>query len=212
MAIIHQASLTPSKLEILRDYLPQIPALDDYVDQNLEHIGAYRFDDPEGHVGVETHVLSGANGAVLQMPLTYRNEALVGAEPWLVGTMHHSVLGDRWVYHGAGDPVYVGELLRTIMSGGSEVAEIVETQDGPVPRDSSFHVQGSGSDEPIPSSFTWDAEIDGTETVLHVRDEVFVHEIVVRHLLSSAAPDVETPRLSGQAHGVDQSTLLAYLR
>lgn len=52
------------------------------------------------------------------MPLTYRGAPLPGAEPWLVGTMEHSVLGRRWVYDGCGDPVHVAALVATILAGG----------------------------------------------------------------------------------------------
>jgi len=212
MAIIHQASLTPSKLEILSDYLPTIPALAEHVDEDFAHIGAYRFDDPDGHVGIETHILFGAKGAALQMPLTYRNEQLEGAEDWLLGTMQHSVLGERWVYNGCGDAVYVSELLRVILTGDTEVAEIVETQDGPVPRESSVKVVGSGSTEPMPDAFTFDSEIEGDETHIHVRAGAVVHRIVVRHVMYRMDFEVQTPRLTGTWRRSTAPTLLAYLQ
>jgi hypothetical protein len=46
-------------------------------------IGSYRFDDPEGRVGMEIHLVD-ARGTLLQVPLTYRDEPLVDAEPALV--------------------------------------------------------------------------------------------------------------------------------
>ncbi len=52
------------------------------------------------------------------MPLTYRAAPLDGAEHALLGTMEHSVLGTRWVYDGPHDPVYVGQLMATILGAG----------------------------------------------------------------------------------------------
>jgi hypothetical protein len=38
----------------------------------LTRLGSYRSDDPDGEVGIETHLLGPADGRVLQVPLTYR--------------------------------------------------------------------------------------------------------------------------------------------
>ena len=68
MALIHRATLVPSKLEAIVAWIPtQLWALD--ID-GLEAVGAYRYDDPAGEVGVETHLLRSASGTVLQVPLT----------------------------------------------------------------------------------------------------------------------------------------------
>ena len=57
-------------------------------------IGSYRFDDPDGRVGMETHLVT-AGGALMQVALTYRDEPLDGAEDALITEMQHSVLGTR---------------------------------------------------------------------------------------------------------------------
>jgi len=144
MATIHQATLSPSKLDLLCDYLPGIASLGAVLGDSVAQVGAYRFDDPAGEVGIETHILTSDAGGFLQIPLTYRAAPLLEAEEWFVGMTRHSVLGDRWVYNGAGDAVYVDQLVRTIVGGGSEVAEVVQTPDGPVERQPSVHVRGSG--------------------------------------------------------------------
>ena len=58
----------------------------------IEVIGSYRFDDPDGPVGLETHLVS-AGDAVIQVPLTYRDEPLDGAGDALITEVEHSVLG-----------------------------------------------------------------------------------------------------------------------
>jgi hypothetical protein len=74
-------------------------------------IGAFRFEDPAGEVGIETHLLT--DGTVLyQLPMTYRGAALAGAG--LIATAEHSVLGPRWIYDGVTDPVWVAQLLQLI--------------------------------------------------------------------------------------------------
>jgi hypothetical protein len=82
-------------------------------------IGSYRFDDPDGRVGMETHLVT-AGGALLQIPLTYRDEPLDGAEDALITEMQHSVLGTRWVYDGLHDPRFVVMLAAVAMTGQGE--------------------------------------------------------------------------------------------
>jgi hypothetical protein len=186
VAIIHQATLSPSKLELLSTYLATVSGLSKYVDPDLSQIGAYRFDDPAGEVGIETHILSAADGAVLQIPLTYRNDQIDGLDDQLVGIMEHSVLGRRWVYNGCADSVYVGELLRVIELGGSEAADVVETPDGPVRRDALVSVRGSGA-SPTATTVT-SAHVEAVEetTEITVNGSSSTElRVVVRHLLTS---------------------------
>src|SRR6185503_16299913 len=78
-----------------------------------------RFDDPDGRVGMETH-LATAGGALLHVPLTYREAPLDGAEDALITEMQHSVLGTRWVYDGLRDPLLVVMLAAVAMTGQGE--------------------------------------------------------------------------------------------
>lgn len=117
-AKIEEATLIPSKLDLLRDWLPrQSWFAGDAAD--LERVGAFRFVDPDGEVGIET-LLVRSGSVTYQVPLTYRAAALDEAETSFVGTLEHSVLGTRWVYDAVGDPVYVVELLRVIHEGDTE--------------------------------------------------------------------------------------------
>lgn len=117
-AEIHDATLTPTKLELLGAWLPSQSWFAGSAD-DLERVAAYRFVDPEGEVGIET-ILIRSGGAIYQVPLTYRAEALDEASDSLVGTTEHSVLGTRYVYDAVGDPVYLVELLRVIHEGDTE--------------------------------------------------------------------------------------------
>ena len=111
-AKIEDATLTPGKLDLLRDWL----AGQDWFagdPAELEKVGSFRFVDPDGEVGIET-LLVRSGGVTYQVPLTYRGAALDEADRSLIGTLEHSVLGTRWVYDAVGDPVYVVELLRVI--------------------------------------------------------------------------------------------------
>jgi hypothetical protein len=104
-----------------RDFLPQWVARQPwYLGSGipaLSPIGFFRFEDPAGEVGVETHLAR--DGAVLyQIPLTYRgaplgDDALDGP---LIARAEHSVLGPRWIYDGVSDPVWVNELLRLVQT------------------------------------------------------------------------------------------------
>ncbi|MDI9918076.1 hypothetical protein [Rhodococcus sp. IEGM 1379] len=143
MALIYSAQLNPSKIELLRAWVPEQSWLGSTDASSLEPIGAYRFDDPAGEVGIETHLLRTTDGTVLQVPLTYRGAPLVGADAFLIRTMEHSVLGERWVYDACSDPVYVRALATTIISGGSEAPlEFANPDDA---REVTTHVFGSGA-------------------------------------------------------------------
>lgn len=116
VAEIHtQASLTPNKLELMRAWLP-IQAWFTGDASDLAQAGQFRFVDPAGAVGIQIMLVT-SGGALYQVPLTYRDAPLAGAEDALVGTMEHSVLGTRWTYDALADPVYQAELLRTIVEG-----------------------------------------------------------------------------------------------
>src|SRR5215207_1012560 len=98
MAIVHVAQLVPTKLELMARWLPAQPWYAGGADR-LEALGAFRFDDPDGEVGVQVHVVhSGPGSAIYQIPMTYRPEPLDDAADALMGEMEHSVLGTRYVY------------------------------------------------------------------------------------------------------------------
>lgn len=180
MAIIHKATLLPGKLDLLREYVKNDDTLSGHVGDDLRQLGAYRFDDPAGQVGIETHLLTSSSGAILQIPVVYRNEAWEGAEDASLGTMEHSVLGTRWVYDACIDPIYAGELLRAILTGGTEVAEIIESPDGQVPRDPTANVRGSGSGDSAPHVVAVSVERSGTDSRIATGD----HVVVVPRVLS----------------------------
>lgn len=117
-AEIHDAILTPTKLELLAAWLPAQPWFAGNAD-DLTQVAAFRFVDPEGEVGIET-LLVASNGVTYQVPLTYRSEPLDEAARALIGELEHSVHGHRWVYDAVGDPVYVTELFRVIHEGDNE--------------------------------------------------------------------------------------------
>lgn len=123
MALFHRATVTPTKDEIIAEWAPTRPWGPSTGD-SIEVIGSYRFDDPEGRVGMETHLVA-AGGVVLQVPLTYRDEPLDGAEDALITEMQHSVLGRRWVYDGLRDPRLVMMLAAVAMTGQGEALGMV---------------------------------------------------------------------------------------
>lgn len=142
MALIHRATLSPTKAELVAAWLPAQPWFDRAVTE-LKPIAAYRFDDPAGEVGIESHLFE-VDGELVHVPLTYRGAPLPEAEPWLLGTMEHSVLGTRWAYDAVGDPVYRAEVSRVIREADSQARVMVETADGVVEREPWLLVRGSG--------------------------------------------------------------------
>ena len=150
MGIVHRATLTPSKQELVESWLP---ARSWAAGRRVaEKLGEYRLDDPAGEVGVETILWRADDGAVLQTPLTYRAEPLEGADAHLVGTCDHSVLGRRWVYDGCGDPVWATTLVAAIRTGGSQSPMYFEQDGERIDIPARMQVRGSGgadSAEPV---------------------------------------------------------------
>ena len=152
MALLHHAELTPSKIELVQEWARSQPWFQGGADAELTNVAAFRFDDPDGQVGVETILVRAGDGPVMQVPLTYRDAPLAGADEWLIGTLQHSVLGTRWVYDAVGDPVYLLTVASTIVAGGREAEMYFEVDGQRVPRDPTAVVVGSGmSGVPAPS-------------------------------------------------------------
>ncbi|MDQ1535617.1 MAG: hypothetical protein QOE58_10 [Actinomycetota bacterium] len=143
MAIIYNATLNPSKLNLLNAWLPGRPWFTGAGD--VQRLGAYRFDDPVGDVGIEAFLLQAGDGSVLHAPLTYRGAPLTGAEEFLIGTTEHSVLGKRWVYDGCGDPVWATALAKAVLTGGTQVEEFVDVHGRIQPREATATVLGNGT-------------------------------------------------------------------
>ncbi|KAA1419860.1 hypothetical protein FE697_018315 [Mumia zhuanghuii] len=175
MALIHRAELVPGKLEILSSWLPSQPWFPGGADGALERVGAYRFDDPDGEVGIETLLVRYPGGPVLQVPLTYRAAPLAGAEAALIGTMQHSVLGDRWAYDGPADPVYVEAVRTAIATGGEQADELVEDDDGQlVSRELTTFAHGSGADVDPASALVVRRVVSGSDAVAAAGSAVLV--------------------------------------
>jgi hypothetical protein len=146
MAIIHATTMSPGKLELLKIWLPAQPwYLDRRREPELAKAGGFRLDDPQGEVGIEFMVVtdgSEARAVTYQVPLTYRPRAIAGAGGGLIGTAEHGVLGPRWIYDGAHDPVLVTQLIALIQGEAEPQAQsLSNTPDRmvtarPVPKDS----------------------------------------------------------------------------
>ena len=77
MALFHLATIAPTKEELIAEWAPRQPwgPTDDVP---MTVIGSYRFDDPDGKVGMETF-LAQAGDEFFQIPLTYRDAPVEGA-------------------------------------------------------------------------------------------------------------------------------------
>jgi hypothetical protein len=118
MATIHRTTMVPGKLELLGDWLPQQPW---YRNTGrppmLAWAGGFRLDDPAGEVGIEFNFVTDGEEATYHVPLAYRGAPLPEAREGLLGTSEHGVLGWRWIYDAAHDPVAVTRLLDLICAG-----------------------------------------------------------------------------------------------
>ena len=129
-------------------------------------IGSYRFDDPDGRVGMESHLVT-AGDMLLHVPLTYRDAPLEGADDALIVEMQHSVLGTRWVYDGLRDPQLVIMLAGVTMTGQGEALGMIVNDDRWYVAPSKVRITGGGwTQERVPvDGFELEAD-DATASVL----------------------------------------------
>lgn len=195
MALIHRATLHPTKLELLSAWLPDRPW---YTagSGDLERVAGYRFDDPAGAVGIETMLVRAGDGPVHQVPLTYRDAPLPDGDAWLLGTAEHSVLGERWVYDGTGDPVYAAALASAILGHTGQAEELVEGVERRAP---SMAIASTAPEDAVPPAVGGIVRVTDDDPVVIVTDTVEL--IVARRLgadltgvvLTGTWPGQETP-------------------
>ncbi len=168
MAIFHRATITPTKAEIIAAWAPTrswgwaATAAD-----AINVVGSYRFDDPDGRVGMETHLIT-AQGTLFQVPLTYRDGPLEGAEDALITETQHSVLGTRWVYDGLRDPQFVVMLAGVAMTGQGEALGMVVHNDRWYIAPSNVRIRGGGwTQERVPVDGFELTSDEATASVLH---------------------------------------------
>ncbi len=129
MAIIHDTTMSPGKLELLTAWLPAQPWYrGSRRAPELTKCGGFRLDDPDGEVGIEFMLVtdgSGERAATYQVPMTYRASAFDGAGGGLIGMSEHGVLGGRWIYDGTRDPVLVSRLVALIQGEAEPQAQSV---------------------------------------------------------------------------------------
>lgn len=158
MALIHRATLRPTKIELLAEWLLERAWFTGPVEA-MERVAAYRFDDPADAVGIETMLVRVGDGPVWQVPLTYRDAPLDGGDQWLLGTAEHSTLGKRWIYDGTGDPVYAAALASAILGNTGQADEFMQTDNGLEPRELTMDI-ASATTSAVPT----------VGAVLHVGD------------------------------------------
>lgn len=128
-------TLNPPLSELLTAWLPSqrwFPVKG--ADFSLAPVGGLTLTDRESGVGHEVFMVavtySTADGAsrtdVVQVPLSYRNEPLPGADAALVGESVHSDLGHRWIYDAVHDRDFISswlDLMRTESTAAGGTAE-----------------------------------------------------------------------------------------
>lgn len=145
MALMHQTTMAPSKLEVIAAWLPTQSWFDGDANK-LESLGGYRLDDPAGEVGLEGVLITAGSDTVYHVPMTYRGSLREGGEAALMGTSEHGVLGTRWISDAAGDPVYRAVIAELIATGAPQAEEFVQGADGTQKlRDPAVRIQGSGN-------------------------------------------------------------------
>ena len=80
------------------------------------------------------------------------------------------MLGTRWVYDAATDPVWAGAVAAAVLRGGTQVEEVLHVDGRREPREPSAYVSGSGTPAPrSPSVTEVTARDEGPTTVVRSR-------------------------------------------
>lgn len=189
MALIYDATLQPTKRELLARWLPSQSWFTGSAD--VELVAAYRFDDPAGAVGIEVHLVR-ADEQLFHVPVTYRAQRYADAPAdTFIGTTEHSVLGTRWVYDGCADPVCVDQLVAAATTGAPQ-AELWYDGDGAQERrDPNMRVHGSGTATSSPAMASLVRTDHRTTTVI----EGDAGTLIVARSVGERLPDGRT--LSG---------------
>jgi len=135
MAVVHETTMNPGKLELLAAWLPAQPwHVAASGKPELARAGGFRLDDPAGQVGIEFMAVTSRPGeqpVTYLVPMTYRGRALADGSHALIGTSQHGVLGRRWIYDGLCDPVLVAQMVALIQ--GEARAQMQNTSNTPDP-------------------------------------------------------------------------------
>ena len=206
MALIYRAQLQPDKMELLTSWLPTTSWFPGVGQLPLERVGSFRFDDPEGKVGIETHLIA-VGVDIFQVPLTYRDAQLEGAEEFLISTMEHSVLGRRWVYDACGDPAYAQALAASILSGQGQAPQYFENDGVREDIPESVNVVASGLPD---GEELAEGPQQGPVDLPVARISTGDWELCVVRVLELGGEAVADPSLAATWNGQDVPVLLAW--
>jgi maltokinase-like protein len=166
MAVIHNTTMSPTKLELLQAWLPAQPWYRGTGrEPQLAKAGGFRLDDPAGAVGIEFMVVTDGSASPATsylVPMTYRAGPLEAAGDALIGTAEHGVLGPRWIYDGPHDPVLVAQLVALIQGAAEPQAQSVSHTPDPTV---TAHPVTDGTLAP-PASMVTTSGPEGTEVLV----------------------------------------------
>jgi Maltokinase N-terminal cap domain len=198
VAVIHNTTMQPGKLDLLTAWLPAQPW---YLgtgrrQPELTRAGGFRLDDPAGEVGIEFMVVADAasgDPVFYLVPMTYRGDPLPGADDALIGTSEHGVLGTRWIYDGVRDPVLVAQLLACVQ--GQATPQAQNASDTPDPTVTATPLAGGSRLVSAPETV---AERGPSGTDLYVRTADAPGQLTLR-LNRILLPDGDAPRVGEPA-------------
>ena len=164
MALFHLATVSPTKSELIADWAPT-QSWGPPVDAPIHVIGSYRFDDPDGRVGMETYLVTAGD------LLLHVRSRIATNRSTCRRRLHH---GDaalrarhRWVYDGLGDPRFVIMLAAVTMTGQGEALGLAVYDGRWYIAPSNVRIEGGGwTQERVPvDRFELDTD-DATRSVL----------------------------------------------
>jgi maltokinase-like protein len=149
------ATLAPSFKQFLPRWVSVQPWYEGTGVPVLTPVGFIRIEDPDGQVGMESHLVSDGR-TLYHAPMTYRGRPLADGTG-LITTAQHSVLGPRWIYDAEHDPVWVAEVLRLVATGSATLPQVpggpvgLGVAFGPVPPSAGIEVRRVLTPGPYPA-------------------------------------------------------------
>ena len=129
MGIVYNTTMSPTKTELVTSWLVKQEFYTGQGSPKLYAIGGFRLEDPQCEVGIELSIFADhadTSDVIYHVPMTYRDAPLEGAEKSLIGTSEHAILGLRYVYDAAADPVFIAQ-AKALLAGNTVAQHRVES-------------------------------------------------------------------------------------
>jgi len=209
VAKFHVATNTPPKPVLIADWVREQPWAPSAT-AAVEVVGSIHLEDPDGEVGMQIYVVE-SDGAMFQVPVTYRDAPLPAAPAALIGTVEHSVLGLRYVHDGVYDDQLVTVLAGVASAGYGQSLGFAQHEGRWYAWPDELRLHGSGVlPEPLPvDRFTLEGDDGGRVVLQNDHLKLTLHRSLTEATLPPVGLATTLPGTAGQVTLVEVGLLPA---